>query len=746
MHRASKDYKEQMKQEYRNRTYQIVSLGLINQDAQRSAYIKDKSPYTNYSDFSKLFNNVNDSFQYATLENNFTKVNGQQYFIPRTASQRYKNGLITSAMPVSSNVVIRIDFNTIDPLEIKGATIDFGENYPIDFKINGETGDTCIITNNDTGSFETDFIFEDTKYLIITVSKMRFTYNRVRIYSIQFGIGLAFNNNHIMSSKLNNYGSAISDSIYQSDFSVTINNRDMEFNVDNPASLINFLEENQDMTIYFGYELEDGTVEWIKTATLKVSAWESDDQTATIKAQDLLRELDDNYYKGQYYTNGITLYALAVLVLNDGAVEEKNRYIDPYLKKVTVRNPLPNVTHKEALQIIANAGRCVLSVNRDGQIQLKSSFIPDSSIISNGETSYSNVANTLNETVKQEYAEYTQNFTKVGSQQYFIPRNLQSSINTGYISSFVSDENGEFESNPVITRSLEASFKTYGIQLTFGGSLPSGFIVRTYLYDNIVESITITKDIDTSYILNYDFQEFDKISIEFVGTQEPFNRIHLNNFHFGDLTDYHITYNDMLSTPKANKLEKVKTLYISQNIYGKSSTLEQFVNEDVDVYLDDLERTFYFTSPVYNISIRLVDATSGGVSIIETGAYYVKCRFSGLTQTTKLRLVVEGYKYNITTLKLSKQLNNRGITKEWSNPLIDSQGHAADVLEWLGEYFTSDREYEISYRGEPAINITDIIYQENKYEDNMRVVVEESTLSNNGGALSGSLVTRKRVE
>ncbi|OYO40439.1 hypothetical protein CG709_21460, partial [Lachnotalea glycerini] len=327
------------------------------------------------------------------------------YFIPRTASQRYKNGLITSAMPVSSNVVIRIDFNTIDPLEIKGATIDFGENYPIDFKINGETGDTCIITNNDTGSFETDFIFEDTKYLIITVSKMRFTYNRVRIYSIQFGIGLAFNNNDIMSSKINNYGSAISDSIYQSDFSVTINNRDMEFNVDNPASLINFLEENQDMTIYFGYELEDGTVEWIKTATLKVSAWESDDQTATIKAQDLLRELDDNYYKGQYYTNGITLYALAVLVLNDGAVEEKNRYIDPYLKKVTVRNPLPNVTHKEALQIIANAGRCVLSVNRDGQIQLKSSFIPDSSIISNGETSYSNVANTLNETVKQEYAD-----------------------------------------------------------------------------------------------------------------------------------------------------------------------------------------------------------------------------------------------------------------------------------------------------------------------------------------------------
>ncbi|OYO95296.1 hypothetical protein CG709_12220, partial [Lachnotalea glycerini] len=146
------------------------------------------------------------------------------------------------------------------------------------------------------------------------------------------------------------------------------------------------------------------------------------------------------------------------------------------------------------------------------------------------------------------------------------------------------------------------------------------------------------------------------------------------------------------------------------------------------------------------LSLLVLASAGGGVCFLGPGACCVVCRFSGLTQTTKLRLVVEGYKYNITTLKLSKQLNNRGITKEWSNPLIDSQGHAADVLEWLGEYFTSDREYEISYRGEPAINITDIIYQENKYEDNMRVVVEESTLSNNGGALSGSLVTRKRVE
>jgi hypothetical protein len=311
----------------------------------------------------------------------------------------------------------------------------------------------------------------------------------------------------------------------------------------------------------------------------------------------------------------------------------------------------------------------------------------------------------------------------------------------------MSDSMGKFVSNPIITRSLEASFKTYGIQLTFGGALPSDFIIRTYLNDVLAETIAITKDIVKNYVYNYDFEEFDKISIEFTGTKNPYNHITLNNFLFGDLTDYHINYDDMLETPKAIQLEKVKTLYVARNIYTKIGTLEEFVNEDVDLVLTNLYRVFYFVSPVYNIACRLVGASAGqGVAIVESGAYYVKVQFTGIMTNTKVRLVVEGYKYNITSLKLSNTLNNRGIAKEWNNPLIDSQGHAEDVLEWLGNYFISDREYELSYRGEPCIDIADIIYQENNYAENMKVVVEESVLTNNGGAISGSLKTRKRVE
>ncbi len=102
--------------------------------------------------------------------------------------------------------------------------------------------------------------------------------------------------------------------------------------------------------------------------------WSASDEKATIKAVDVLKFLEDDYYKGQYYEKGISLYDLAELVFADAGVGNDDYYLDTYLKKVTVYNPLPKVKHKEALQIIANAGRCVLDYDRYGRIRIHSLF------------------------------------------------------------------------------------------------------------------------------------------------------------------------------------------------------------------------------------------------------------------------------------------------------------------------------------------------------------------------------------
>lgn len=154
--------------------------------------------------------------------------------------------------------------------------------------------------------------------------------------------------------------------------------------------------------MYYGYQIPGGEIEWIKGNHLICSEWESDDYTATIRCQDVFRSMDTEYYKGLYDPDGKTYFDLAVEILNEAGLTEY--YIDPRLKSLYTKNPPPRVKHKEALQIIANACRCVLSQSREGLIQIKSNFNPLATISSNGEAPYSNVANVLNTDGKGEYA------------------------------------------------------------------------------------------------------------------------------------------------------------------------------------------------------------------------------------------------------------------------------------------------------------------------------------------------------
>lgn len=90
-----------------------------------------------------------------------------------------------------------------------------------------------------------------------------------------------------------------------------------------------------------------------------------------------------------YNAQGRSYFDLAVEIMQ--AAGQTEYYIDPRLKHLYSKNPIPRVKCKEALQIIANACRCVLSQSRDGLIQIKSNFNPLATVSSNGEAPYSTV-------------------------------------------------------------------------------------------------------------------------------------------------------------------------------------------------------------------------------------------------------------------------------------------------------------------------------------------------------------------
>ena len=737
MQKVSKAYKESMKSSLRERAYIMISFGLVNQEAQAKATV-DNGSYAYYSNKDNIFGEHIDDTVYATLEEEFTKVDGSMFFLPRATEggRYYDTGIVSDKLISEARCEVIISLNTI-ATDFKGLTINFGENYPVDFDIVGSTGQTIEFRGNTKSKWSTEEVLENTTYIKLVFYKMKNPQSRLRIYSIMFGYGLVYYNDSVMSSALDSYVSPIGADVPQFDFSVTLKNYDHYFNVDNPNSAINYLETGQEMDIMYGYQTPGSdTIEWIQGNHLWCSEWESDDNTATIRCQDIFRNMDGEYVKGLYSAAGKSYYALAEEILKDAGISEY--YIDPRLKKLYSNNPIPRVKYKEALQIIANACRCVLTQSRDGKVQIKSNFMPSASIATNGEETYSNAANVLTDTPKVEYATLAGNYTPTDGTMFFLPRNGKAALTTGYVSKEISGANGTFTKNPVVTITMEAIRAYYGLKLVFGTALPAAFTIRTYKGGEPVNEYPVEKDeINTTSIILRDFDDFDVMKIEFTKTAEPYNRIVLNYFSLSDVVDFTMNRRDMTSSPKAIKQELIKEVIVPCYTYQENNREENLVYEDIDVVAGEVE-TYYIQDPSYGYKVKL-DEVEGKATVVAWSNYFVTIKFN---VTGSFKLEVQGYRYKIVEKYATLSLNARGKTVKWKNPLISNTTMANELAAWLADYYTAGIEYEYDTRGNPELDATDIVYQENEFHDGMRVNIYRHTV-NFKQAFSGRVTARR---
>ena len=737
MQKVSKAYKESMKSSLRERAYIMISFGLVNQEAQAKATV-DNGSYAYYSNKDNIFGEHIDDTVYATLEEEFTKVDGSMFFLPRATEggRYYDTGIVSDKLVSEARCEVVISLNTI-ATDFKGLTINFGENYPVDFDIVGSTGQTIEFRGNTKSKWSTEEVLENTTYIKLVFYKMKNPQSRLRIYSIMFGYGLVYYNDSVMSSALDSYVSPIGADVPQFDFSVTLKNYDHYFNVDNPNSAINYLETGQEMDIMYGYQTPGSdTIEWIQGNHLWCSEWESDDNTATIRCQDIFRNMDGEYVKGLYSAAGKSYYALAEEILKDAGISEY--YIDPRLKKLYSNNPIPRVKYKEALQIIANACRCVLTQSRDGKVQIKSNFMPSASIATNGEETYSNAANVLTDTPKVEYATLAGNYTPTDGTMFFLPRNGKAALTTGYVSKEISGANGTFTKNPVVTITMEAIRAYYGLKLVFGTALPAAFTIRTYKGGEPVNEYPVEKDeINTTSIILRDFDDFDVMKIEFTKTAEPYNRIVLNYFSLSDVVDFTMNRRDMTSSPKAIKQELIKEVIVPCYTYQENNREENLVYEDIDVVAGEVE-TYYIQDPSYGYKVKL-DEVEGKATVVAWSNYFVTIKFN---VTGSFKLEVQGYRYKIVEKYATVSLNARGKTVKWKNPLISNTTMANELAAWLADYYTAGIEYEYDTRGNPELDATDIVYQENEFHDGMRVNIYCHTV-NFKQAFSGRVTARR---
>lgn len=524
---------------------------------------------------------------------------------------------------------------------------------------------------------------------------------------------------------------------------MTVDNKDRAYDVENEESTVNFLEIGQQVEVLYGQAMDDGTIEWIPGTSLALKSWSADDTEMDFQASDCFDGMDSTYYRGQYHPNGMSLYDIAVDVLTDAQVDYRNYWIDPYLKDVLVVNPMPVVTHKEALQLIANAGRCILYQNRAGRIILKSSFVPDMVATSDNETYFSHAAAILDHAKKETYALPGQDYTGVSSTQYFLPRQTDgiTYLNTGYVSEAVAGDNGLFADNPTVGITMEAAYKCFGLTLEFGQNCPDTVMFHAY-YNGALQEDYMVSGLTQTYVVGHEFPEFDFLELEFVRGC-PNNRVVLDNITFGDSTDYILEYGvELTKTPKGTQLARVRELQVVRTMYNLSTDdTKELVRETIAVTEQDKQYTFYLSNASYDLSVMLIEPSEGQTAtIIGSSAYYATVELTGIAGVTEV--VVMGKEYLITQTKVSRQLNPTGSLETWENPLVSDGAHAANLADWIGDYLKSDREYDLQYRGEPRMDANDIAFLENKYVPDLLIRVTDHTLKFNGG-LSGTIKARR---
>ncbi len=739
MLKASQEYKQSMELVPRNQSYMVATIGVINQVAQKDSAVAAEhgAEYSYLSNFTRLLDNYDVELEYVTMEQDWFRADGSVVFPqrPEEADYLYNNGAI------SRDLLGSICFTFGVAYDIRGLTINWGRNYPVDFSITNGTK-TVEYAGNILGYWTTDEIFDGTEYLLITPTKMVNGQGRLRIQKILMGIGISFENKKILKSTKTEYISPVTEELSTVDFSLQIENYNRMFDVENKASAIHYLEVGQEVTVRYGYDVREGKTVWMDGCVTYLSDWEADDTMMSFNSKDKIDDLGDTYYRGLYRPEGITLYDLALDVLTDAGLDDRAYDLDEYLRKVTVYNPLPCVSHKECLQIIANAGRCKLYQDRKGIIRIQAAFVtaisPERMIVqSEDATLWSSLPSVVSSATRYEYATMSLDHWRADGTMYFLPRS-RPYLAAGFVSAEVADGDGNFQANPKFTIVLEAAMVYYSLRLNFSSNPAQGVTIYTYFEGAVQESYVVPGPFGPENLIEHEFPQFDTITFEFTRGQ-PNSRIFVDSVVFGDVTDYSMDYRVMTKTPVGRQKEKVSRVDVVRSIYSETDEVKNIFQEAIDVTGYDIY-TFYFTEASYDIT-----ATADGQPLAITGSsnYYASVDVSGLTGEHEF--VVDGKAYVVTSKLYSKTINTTGTVEEWSNPLI-SEGFLAQLqADWLGNYFANDIEYDIAYRGEPRLDAGDIVFLENKYVEGLQIQMYEHKLNFNGGALSGTIKARRAV-
>lgn len=303
----------------------------------------------------------------------------------------------TGALPTVTINFTRTHTNPIPGIAITWSTA-FNE-WAYSFRVTAYNGSTVTAQTTVTGNTDINcnVLLSIPEYNRITIEVLEWSFpiHRARIEQITVGLITVFSRGELMGFEQSQYIELLSTQLpkYQTIFSIS--NVDGKWNPDNPNGVYQYLLEQQEIVVRFGYML-DGAVEWIKGGTFWLSGWETPQNgiTAKFTARDLVGLMEDPFIptSGTYTLKQLAVQALTQANLptqKDGSVRW---VLADALDSISVTIDASNFeyTQAEVLQLCANSALCIMYQDRDGILRVEPLANILSDYVISGFNSYKN--------------------------------------------------------------------------------------------------------------------------------------------------------------------------------------------------------------------------------------------------------------------------------------------------------------------------------------------------------------------
>lgn len=746
MKSVSNAYKASMKAMLRNRSYVRITFGNVDTTA-----ATDGEWESNGAASISEFETVDYAYQYGdtyvSLELNRWALDGKSLLVP--TGEDVQDGFISSLMSDSEGnfttpPIITREFSLkhIFP----GLTLTFDtrqQEWPLevtaDFYLNGAVVDTQTVSIT---SVQTTISTTATEVDKVTITFDRcLPYRRPRLENVLYGLNVQFVNKDIVSTQQKHDVDPLSRRLPTETMQFTILDYEHKYDPDNPAGIYAYVDKNSPIEIQFGYELPDGSVEWIKPDNYVLNAKPSaQNNQATFNGTGLIGSLTGTFYKSKLGSK--SLYDMAQEVLLDAGLTlteqgENPWEIDDALKDMFTTAALPIDTHMNCLQLIAHAACCRLYTDDDNIIHIRPFGVTVIGIYNgvwadNGHVWFSEW-DTIDKgnTAENTYVTFELNrWTLGGESQVILPDS--NAGQRGYISEAMTGADGSFTNPPVFTKTFDVPHDLPVLAIRFDTVLdefPGAVQVKYYHDDTLLDTQTATIDSVEVYVSSNLAIECTKIEVTMIGNL-PYRRGRVTKVYYRE-TDFTLDFTSIgENSQKISKIDELKSVSVARYSYTASndtSTLYEGTTTETELHVE-------FSGLAQDVQISV----SGGTLV--SSNIYARAADLVLSSGTKT-VTITGKTLTENSVVVSYPVAQSGEIDKEENPLITNDTMCQALANHVKNYLQMRNTYEASYRGNPEMEVGDIIGLQTLYTDEMDalILVDEITFD---GSLSGKMTVK----